>query len=57
MERDDVVGLKRIYYEKSKMLDDLLKFVVASESLKEAKYRFRKYLPSYLASTEIDCTT
>lgn len=34
VERDDVVGLKRIYYEKTKTLDDLLKFVVASESLK-----------------------
>ena len=48
VERDDVVGLKRIYFEKVKALEELLKFVIASESLKEAKYRFRKYISPHL---------
>lgn len=42
VERDDVIGLKRIYFEKVRTLRELLNFVVTSESLKEGRYRFRK---------------
>jgi hypothetical protein len=42
IERDDVIGLKRIYFEKTKTLRELLNYFCASESLLEAKHRFRK---------------
>jgi hypothetical protein len=33
IERDDVIGLKRFYFEKNKTLEDLLQYFLAMESL------------------------
>lgn len=43
MERDDVIGLKRFYFEKTKNLQDLLQYFLGMESLEDnKKRRFRK---------------
>jgi hypothetical protein len=43
IERDDEIGLKRFYFEKTKTLDELLQYFLSMEALfDEKKRRFRK---------------
>ena len=45
IERDDVIGLKRIYFEKEKTLKELLNYFKASEAMpNDIVHRFRKYI-------------
>ena len=56
IERDEIIGLKRFYYEKSKTLNDLFKHFLKMEGIKDDhKRRFRKYSIFYIVWPIIDC--
>jgi len=55
IERDEIIGLKRFYFERNKTLDDLFKHFIKMEHITDDhKRRFRKYQYIYLALPIID---
>lgn len=43
VERDDVHGIKRMYYDKNKTLKDLFEHILVTEAIpNDSKRRFRK---------------
>lgn len=54
VERDDVEGIKRMYFEKDKSLHELYLFILEAEALPaDVQRRFRKYSFYYAVSTGI----